>query len=222
MQFFYKVDDLINHFKQNRDHLNYSDNFKLRIHRSLSWLKKAEKTEELDSQFIYLWIAFNAAYAKEIKNLENTERLNLNEFLLRICGLDENKVIYDLVWKNFSQSIRLLADNKFIFQPFWDYHNGKISETEYLNAEIKEREKLFSALENQNIDRILDVLFRRLYTLRNQIIHGGATFNSSVNREQLKTGCNILSLFLPVMLEIMMKNHNEMDWGKPFYPVVKG
>ncbi|WP_410685830.1 hypothetical protein [Avibacterium paragallinarum] len=145
----------------------------------------------------------------------------LNEFLLRICGLDENKVIYDLVWKNFSQSIRLLADNKFIFQPFWDYHNGKISETEYLNAEIKEREKLFSALENQNIDRILDVLFRRLYTLRNQIIHGGATFNSSVNREQLKTGCNILSLFLPVMLEIMMKNHNEMDWGKPFYPVVK-
>ncbi|MBP4134130.1 hypothetical protein [Gallibacterium anatis] len=59
-------------------------------------MKKAEETEELDSQFIYLWIAFNAAYAKEIKNLENKERLNLNEFLLRICGLDENKVIYDL------------------------------------------------------------------------------------------------------------------------------
>ena len=87
---------------------------------------------------------------------------------------------------------------------------------------MREREKLFSASENQNIDRILDVLFRRLYTLRNQIIHGGATFNSSVNREQLKTGCNILSLFLPVMLEIMMKNHNEMVWGKTFYPVVKG
>lgn len=51
---------LILFFKQNRDHLNYSDNFKLRIHRSLSWLKKAEETDELDSQFIYLWIAFNA------------------------------------------------------------------------------------------------------------------------------------------------------------------
>lgn len=216
-----KTEDLIFYFKQNRDILNYSDNFKLRIHRALSWLKQAEITENLDTKFILLWIAFNSAYAKEIKNLENTERVNLNEFLLRICALDEDKIIYNLVWKNFSQSIRLLTDNQFIFQPFWLFHNGEISENKYREEEINERERLLSALENQNTGRILDVLFSRLYTLRNQIVHGGATFNSSVNREQLKVGCQILSLFLPVMIDIMMKFHNQMDWGKPFYPVVK-
>ncbi|MFZ7229914.1 hypothetical protein [Avibacterium avium] len=216
------LSNLTTYFKQTRDSQNYSDNFKLRIHRALSWLKQAEETADLDTKFIFLWIAFNSAYAKEIKNLENKERANLNEFLLRICALDEDQQIYDLVWKNFSQSIRLLTDNKFIFQPFWHFHNGNITEKDYRIAEMNEREKLLSALENRNTSRILDVLFSRLYTLRNQILHGGSTFNSSANREQLKVSCQILSLFLPVMIEIMMKNHNELDWGKPFYPFVKG
>ncbi|MGX2987135.1 hypothetical protein [Ursidibacter sp. B-7004-1] len=64
-------------------------------------------------------------------------------------------------------------------------------------------------------------MFGRLYTLRNQIIHGGATYNSRVNREQLRDGCNVLKLLIPAMLQIMMENHSEIDWGKPFYPVVK-
>jgi len=41
-----------------------------------------------------------------------------------------------------------------------------------------------------------------------------------VNREQVKDGCNILSFLIPVMLEIMMKHHDDIEWGKPFYPVI--
>ncbi|URL01481.1 hypothetical protein L4F91_08025 [Avibacterium sp. 20-126] len=212
---------LTTYFKQNKDSQNYSDNFKLRIHRALSWLKQAETTEDLDTKFIFLWIAFNSAYAKEIKNLENKERVNLNEFLLRICSLDEEQTIYTLVWKNFSQPIRLLTNNHFIFQPFWRFHNGDITERQYLKEEKNEQRHLLSALEKQNTPQILSILFGRLYTLRNQIIHGGATFNSSVNREQLKVSCQLLSLFLPTMLEIMMNNYDKLDWGKPFYPLVK-
>ncbi|MGX2970482.1 hypothetical protein [Ursidibacter sp. B-7004-1] len=198
---------------------SFNDNFRLRIHRSLSWLKKAEQDTDLDSQFISLWIAFNAAYARELD--EQRDRATFNEFLLRICSFDNEKTIYHLVWKKFPQYIRLLLDNPFVFQPFWDFHNGKIPEKEYLKLEIKERERFFSALENQKTERILDVMFGRLYTLRNQIIHGGATYNSRVNREQLRDGCNVLKLLIPAMLQIMMENHSEIDWGKPFYPVVK-
>lgn len=53
-----------------------------------------------------------------------------NEFTMRICALDKNHQIYDLIWQKFSSSIRLLLDNRYIFQPFWDFHNGKIPEIE--------------------------------------------------------------------------------------------
>ncbi|PJG83337.1 HEPN domain-containing protein [Caviibacterium pharyngocola] len=207
------------YFKQHRDIEGFSENFCLRIHRTLSWLKKAEKAEDLDTKFIALWIAFNAAYARELDQVK--DRAVFNEFLLRICALDEDKRIYDLIWKQFPQSIRLLLGNQFVFQDFWDFHNGKISEKAYKLAEMRNRERCLSALEKQKTEWILEVMFSRLYTLRNQILHGGATFDSSVNREQLRDGCNILALLVPAMVEIMLKNHNEIDWGKPFYPVVK-
>ncbi len=39
----------------------------LRTHRSLSWLQRAEQEQgDDDARFIFLWIAFNAAYAHEI------------------------------------------------------------------------------------------------------------------------------------------------------------
>ena len=44
-------------YKKYRDH--YSDDFRLRIHRSLSWIKQAYNTEEQDVKFILLWLSFN-------------------------------------------------------------------------------------------------------------------------------------------------------------------
>lgn len=38
----------------------------LRIHRSLSWLQRAAQCDDPDGRFVFLWIAFNAAYAQEI------------------------------------------------------------------------------------------------------------------------------------------------------------
>ncbi|HDR1021648.1 TPA: hypothetical protein QB352_000891 [Pasteurella multocida] len=206
-------------FIKKKERNTFSEDFRLRIHRSISWLKKSEQDQDLDSKFISLWIAFNAAYARELDDVK--DKATFNEFLLRICAFDDEKQIYNLVWKKFSQSIRLLLDNKFVFQPFWEFHNGKIEEKEYLRAEIIEREQFLSSLERQKTERILGVMFSRLYTLRNQIIHGGSTYNSKANREQLRDGCNILALLIPSMLQIMMEHHAEIDWGKPFYPYVK-
>lgn len=49
-------------------------NLSLRLHRALSWLNRAEQVEDDDGRFIFLWIAFNAAYATEID-----ERYRLSE-----------------------------------------------------------------------------------------------------------------------------------------------
>ncbi|OOF41468.1 hypothetical protein BKK49_04840 [Rodentibacter rarus] len=211
------------YFREHRDIDNYAEDFRLRIHRAISWLEKSENAKELDdldTQFIALWISFNSAYAREL-DVNTGDRNTFNLFLHLICRCDKEQRLYNLVWHKFSQSIRLLIKNQFVYQPFWDYHNGKISEREFLLAFERSKDKAYSALERGETQYILEVIFSCLYTLRNQILHGGATYNSRANREQLKDGCRVLSLLIPEMLQIMMENHQEINWGKPYYPVIR-
>ena len=87
-----------------------NDSFNLRLYRANSWLKKAEASEaDDDIRFITLWIAFNAAYAKEIEaGAQLSDRSTFRQFLHTICRLDKGQRIYRLVWETFSGSIRLL------------------------------------------------------------------------------------------------------------------
>ena len=82
-------------------------------------------------------------------------------------------------------------------------------------------QRVHRALTQQDTERVLYEVFVRLYTLRNQLMHGGATWNSSVNRAQVRDGRALLARVLPVMLEVMMDNPARFE-GRPFYPVVKG
>ena len=67
--------------------------------------------------------------------------------------------------------------------------------------------------------RVLGVIFDRRYTLRNQTVHGGATWNSGINRAQVQDGANILGYLVPTVIHLMMENHNQL-WGDACYPVV--
>jgi len=65
----------------------------LRIHRALSWLHKAELSEnDLDAQFIFLWISFNAAYAVDVDlEYRTTENGMFRQFFESLVRLDEDK-----------------------------------------------------------------------------------------------------------------------------------
>ena len=76
------------------------------------------------------------------------------------------------------------------------------------------------ALQSQDTARTLSFVFDRLYVLRNQLVHGGSTWNSAINRDQVRDGAAILGFLMPVFIDIMM-DHPDEDWGKPFYPVVE-
>lgn len=151
--------------------------------------------------------------------MQSADRASFVDFIHKICQLDKKKQLYTLTWQTYSQSIRVMLDNPYIFQPFWDYQNGKISATAWQEDFTKANKKALNALKNEDTATILMVIFDRLYTLRNQIVHGGATYQSSLNREQLSDGCQILQAILPVVVEIVLDNA-EVDWGNPFYPVV--
>ena len=77
-----------------------------------------------------------------------------------------------------------------------------------------------TAIKQFDTGRILSIVFDRLYVLRNQLVHGGSTWNSSVNRSQVRDGAAVLGWLLPIFIDIMM-DHHDRDWGRPFYPVVE-
>ena len=56
--------------------------------------------------------------------------------------------------------------------------------------------------------------------LRNQLIHGSATYKSMVHRSQVKDASQILEFLLPIIIDIMLTNIDE-DWGVINYPVIK-
>ena len=196
-------------------------NLNLRVHRALSWLQRAEMAEDEDGRFIFLWIAFNAAYATEIDDDRRlSEQETFKAFLEKLCELDTHKQIEQLVWQEFSGSIRILLDTPFVLQSFWDYHSGKISEAQWKERLAQGKKMATQALASSNTPQLLGVVFNRLYTLRNQLIHGGATWNSSVNRKQLKDCANLLGKLVPVIIELMMA-HPDTLWGDACYPVVE-
>lgn len=79
--------------RQREERENHPTNLALRVHRALSWLDRAERCEDQDGRFIFLWIAFNAAYANEIGDRERAPELQVFEgFLQKLVDLDRDQL----------------------------------------------------------------------------------------------------------------------------------
>jgi len=200
---------------------NFHPNLALRTHRALSWLDRAEQAQDdLDAKFIFLWIAFNAAYAVDLdQQHRELETVRFNQFFEKIESLDAEKLIYKQLWQTFPSTIRVLLDNRYVFQPFWDFHNGRVTASGWTERFKKAKAKAGYALANQDTVEVLSVVFNRLYTLRNQLMHGGATWNSGANRDQVRECTKLLGTLVPLVIYIMMQ-HPETLWGDAHYPVV--
>lgn len=193
----------------------------LRVHRALSWFGRAEREDaDLDTRFILLWIGFNAAYAGDVQRALESERDHFREFFAALLGFDAGRRLYDAIWRRFPHEIRLLLGNRYVFAPFWQHHNGVPGSEDWEAKFDRSRKAIGSALARQDTATILSILFDRLYVLRNQLVHGGATWNSEVNRAQVRDGAALLGTLLPIFVDLMMDNPAH-TWPMPHYPVVE-
>ena len=200
---------------------NFPDAMALRVHRAISWLGRSEaETDDVDVRFILLWISFNSAYTAHIETDGVSERGAFKAYFETLVDLDKGHRIYNAVWTRFSQEIRLVFDNRYVFSPFWSHFNGEEGFSDWEERLAKSKRSIATALSDRDTARILATLFDRLYVLRDQMVHGGATWNSSVNRNQIRDGAAVLGCLLPIFIDIMM-DHPARDWGQPYYPVVE-
>lgn len=207
--------------RQRRERDTHPEGLALRVHRALSWLNRAEhETDDGDAQFIFLWIAFNAVYASpSLKEDGYTEQAVFRRFLADVLRLDSHKHLSNLVWHQFSQAIRVLLDNPYVFQPFWDAQSPDALNPDWRSLFETDKRRAHEALARQDTHGVLLTVLKRLYTLRNQLLHGGATWNSQVNRDQVRDGARVMSQLVPILIDILM-DHPEYPWGAVMYPVV--
>lgn len=208
--------------RQRAERERYPPNLGLRVHRALSWLGRAEQlVEDVDARFILLWIAFNAAYATEIdEKYRLSEQATFRTFLQKLADLDAGRDrIAGLLWREFPGGIRVLLANPYVFQDFWNSHNGSLGPEEWKTRFAEANRAAQVALARQDTVAVLGIVLSRIYTLRNQLMHGGATWASAVNRDQLRDCTNFMGKLVPLVIEVMM-DHPDTLWGDACYPVV--
>lgn len=195
----------------------------LRLHRGVSWTRRAQlEPDDPDVRFILLWIAFNAVYAQEIDpDAPASERDQFAAYFGRISQNDLEGRIYDLIWTRFPHEVRLLLTNRFVYAPFWAHQNGRTGFADWAERLARSQRAVNAALAKRDTPLVLSILFDRLYTLRNQLVHGGATWSSQVNRDQVRDGAAILGELVPLFLAVMLEAP-DAQWGQAYYPVVQG
>ena len=202
-----------------------------RMRRARSWLERSQQegTENIE-RFAFLWIAFNASYGNEaalrdfVEGVDDRvgESVRFRSFLRNIVKNDSEGVLEEIVWDQFSGPIRVLLTNPYVFFPFWRSVWGSERGSDWGRSFEAGKKAAGAALMRRDTFAVLSVVFDRLYTLRNQIFHGGATWPAGFGRYQIRDGSRIMASLVPAILHIMQgdidRNPDSELWGRVAYP----
>lgn len=212
-----------------------------RMRRSISWFDLSLNTETPDEEFIFLWISFNAAYGVELRHPDSeddslSEFEKFRDFLRNILVRDiRGEIETRLTGRKLAGRIDHLLRNHFVYEPFWRSlreDGGELGESwedrfERSRGRVSYSFRRLSETDvplEEKVDLLQTVLvevFLRLYTLRNQVFHGGATYGTGRGRKQIKDGSFIMANLVPVILDIMEADIAEDPssdvWGEVAY-----
>ncbi len=197
------------------------DSTRVRLHRAISWLARAEQEAgDTDARFLFLWIALNAAYAQEF-GFENAEREQLRRFFESLLVHDKGGSLQDILFQQFPGPIRTLIGNRFVYARFWKALREHDSSTHWSDRFAADQRSALQAVVERRTEVVLSIVLDRLYVLRNQLVHGGATWDSHANRAQLRDGAAILGQLVPAILQLMLQD-GAPELGEVAYPMLPG
>ncbi|MBU3680144.1 MAG: hypothetical protein FGM32_11160 [Candidatus Kapabacteria bacterium] len=214
------IEDVVQRYRNERNSWD-SEQFRTRVHRAISWLRRAsEEHDDPDASFIFLWISFNAAYARMIEDSQlKGEREKYDRFIGCLVSSDRRQRIANLLFNQFSDSLEELIKNQYVFHDYWQrqlYPDKGIDWEQELSLSIVEANAI---ARKRKAYEYLRIVLSRVHVLRNQIIHGASTFGSKTNRKQVQDAADVLRQLVPLMIDVMMDNPVEEEWGDILYPV---
>jgi hypothetical protein len=122
--------------------------------------------------------------------------------------------------------VKALIKNPYVFAEFWQAQRLKgerkesAEELHVWRASFDQSSvEALNCLSRKKVAPLFSIVLDRLYVLRNQVLQGGATYQSRVNRDQVTDGVALLSSIMPIIISIML-NSSEESWGEIAYPVI--
>jgi len=211
------ADSLKKRFKQRSvETNNVYQNWQIRVHRSLSWLKRATQfgDERPEARFLFLWIALNSLYSRwnAEKNAPDYDSNARDEFFDKLCHLNE-ELIADQLHRHRGLAKKILSD-PYLSETFWrkpDHPKARgwaTADANYIDVHYKAHEYC----------KVLKQVTQRLFVLRGQIVHGASTGGSKLNRGSLKYCLQLLEIFVPVVQHIVIESGRGDDWPELCYP----
>lgn len=216
------VRDLRRLWKPHKERLNGHDPehaTNVRFHRACSWLQRVEQITDgdLDLALLNQWIAFNSLYGQW--DHAAREPVSDNEcwrhFLERMLALDQRSHVVDALMDN-KPLVMSIFDDEFLSRYYWQEPTGKRAS--------QSKKTMYEARTwylQGNWLLILDRLFERIYFLRCQLVHGGATYNSSLNRTAIRRCKQAMDHLLRAFLLVWINFGSEEDWGIMCYPPLR-
>ncbi len=205
-------------FDENCKHM-VQNSQRIRRWRAISWIQRAEQEkEDPDAAFLFYWIAFNSLYAIESEE-RLSERQRFRDFLSEIVSLDRDSLLREALVSLFDPHGLALLNTPYVYKPFWDALPQPTPHSYWQDRLSTGRQQAKSALHSRKTAILMSMLFDRVYVLRNQLVHGGATHGSKLNREVIEAGHVFLGQIVPRLTAILLR-HPEVQLGPVIYPVV--
>ncbi|HDS1653554.1 TPA: hypothetical protein QEL76_001471 [Stenotrophomonas maltophilia] len=189
------------------------------VHRAISWLSRAEQEDQdTDVRFLFLWIALNAGYAQDF-GFGNSEREQLRRVFDALLAHDTEVSLQDILFRQFAGPIRTLVASRFVYARFWQALREHDSSNRWAERFATDQRLALQAVVERRNEVVLSIVLDRLYVLRNQLVHGSATWDSQANRAQLRDGAVILGQLVPSILQLMLRD-DAPELGDMAYPMI--
>jgi hypothetical protein len=195
---------------------NVHQNWQIRVHRSLSWFKRAASfaDDQPEARFLFLWIALNGLYGRwnAEKNAPDVDGPSRRDFFRRVCDSDPEAT--RALMHRWRPLVKRVLGDPYLSPVFWrDPADPKAAGRATEDANYLDRN-----LKNRDYCRLLDQVLERLFVLRGQIVHGASTGGSRLNRTAIKNGVLLLGALVPFAQYVAIEHGCGDDWPELCYP----
>lgn len=195
---------------------------RIRVHRALTWLAFAERcgADDLDARLIAQWIALNSLYGRWDGNAGSPmpDRESLREFTVQVLAHDHDGLVAAVLGAHGKLALSLFED-RYLCRHFWEEPTaprGRQRNREAAWGSATAREHLREGRHAPVLARVLD----RVHFVRNQLVHGGSSYNGRLNRAAVRRSSQMMEHLLACFLQVIMEHGYMDDWGELCYPPI--
>jgi len=205
-----------------------------RLSRAKSWLDAASVLEskskpgEIDhhTAFVYRYVAFNSLYGRW--RTEESQRRAKTQFDLffdnlgRLHSEDQSEdgpnrwILPNALVQCKRHWVQLIDDEFLDSKGYWDIPEHSENFREKYSSQ---KSTALRHLDWRNFKPLLHLIFDRIWVLRNQILHGCATFGpKSLGWESVERANPVLRAMIPAFRNLMEKYPDVVQWPPIPYP----